>query len=85
MSTPASDTPRRRRHGGRPTGRGGGSAGTAGPSRHCRTAGCTGSPAAPATFLSAVRLYYSDLTGLEPGLVAAYDNLLPAIDAALAE
>jgi len=37
------------------------------------------------TFLSAVRLYYSDLTGLEPGLVAAYDNLLPAIDAALAE
>jgi hypothetical protein len=37
------------------------------------------------TFLSTVRLYYNDLTGLEPGLIAAYDGLLTAIDAAMAE
>ena len=30
-------------------------------------------------------LYYSDLTDLEPGLVAAYDQLIPAIDSELAE
>jgi len=38
-----------------------------------------------ATFLSVVQLYYSDLAGLEPGLIAAYDGLLAGIDAALAE
>jgi len=37
------------------------------------------------TFLAAVRLYYNDLSGLEPGLLAAYDGLLTAIDAALAD
>jgi hypothetical protein len=36
------------------------------------------------TFLSTVRLYYSDLSGLEPGLIAAYDNLLKSVDAELA-
>jgi hypothetical protein len=34
-------------------------------------------------FLGAVRLYYSDLAGLEPGLLEAYDALIPAIDDAL--
>jgi hypothetical protein len=37
------------------------------------------------TFLSTVRLYYNDLTGLEPGLIAAYDGLLAGIDAAIAK
>ena len=38
-----------------------------------------------AHFLGAVRLYYNDLAGLEPGLLAAYDALIPAIDDALRE
>ncbi len=36
-------------------------------------------------FFSVLELYYSDLTDLEPGLVAAYDQLIPAIDNELAE
>jgi len=37
------------------------------------------------TFLAAVQLYYSDLVGLEPGLIAAYDELIKQIDRALDE
>lgn len=36
-------------------------------------------------FFAAVDLYYADLVGLEPGLIATYDELLPALDRALAE
>jgi hypothetical protein len=36
-------------------------------------------------FLGAVQLYYDDLTAIEPGLLAAYDTLLVAIDEALAD
>ena len=36
-------------------------------------------------FFVVLELYYGDLGGLEPGLVAAYDQLLPAIDEALAD
>ena len=40
---------------------------------------------ADTNFFAVLELYYSDLTGLEPGLVAAYDELIPAIDEALAK
>jgi hypothetical protein len=36
------------------------------------------------TFFAVLELYYGDLGGLEPGLVEAYDNLIPAIDQQLA-
>jgi hypothetical protein len=36
-------------------------------------------------FLAALRLYYDDLTEIEPNLVPAYDTLLMALDEALAE
>ena len=36
-------------------------------------------------FIRAVDLYYSDLIGLEPGLLKMYDTVLPQIEAALAE
>jgi hypothetical protein len=36
-------------------------------------------------FLAALRLYYDDLTDIEPGLLPAYDTLLVALDEALAE
>ena len=36
-------------------------------------------------FFAAVHLYYGDLVGLEPGLIASYDQLLAAIDEALAD
>lgn len=36
-------------------------------------------------FFAVLELYYSDLADLEPGLVAAYDQLIPAIDSELAE
>lgn len=38
-----------------------------------------------ASFFAVLQLYYGDLGGLEPGLVEAYDNLIPAIDAELAQ
>ena len=37
------------------------------------------------TFLAAVQLYYGDLVLLEPGLLAAYDELLKQIDRVLEE
>jgi hypothetical protein len=37
-----------------------------------------------ATFFAVLELYYGDLGGLEPGLLEAYDALIPAIDSALA-
>lgn len=36
-------------------------------------------------FFAAVHLYYGDLIGLEPGLIATYDELIPAIDRELAD
>ena len=36
-------------------------------------------------FFAVLELYYSDLADLEPGLVATYDQLIPAIDSELAE
>ena len=36
-------------------------------------------------FLAALKLYYDDLTEIEPGLLPAYDTLLVALDEALAE
>jgi hypothetical protein len=36
-------------------------------------------------FFAAVHLYYSDLVGIEPGLIATYDELLPALDRALGQ
>jgi hypothetical protein len=36
-------------------------------------------------FLAALKLYYDDLTEIEPGLVPAYDTLIAAIDEALAQ
>lgn len=36
-------------------------------------------------FLAALRLYYQDLTGIEPGLIPVYDSLLVALDDALAK
>jgi hypothetical protein len=36
-------------------------------------------------FFAAVHLYYGDLIGLEPGLIATYDEIIPAIDSALAK
>ena len=40
---------------------------------------------ADSTFGAVVQLYYGDLIALEPGLLAAYDELLKAIDRALEE
>lgn len=40
---------------------------------------------AGATFFATVQIYYGDLRALEPELLAAYDELIPAIDRALAE
>jgi hypothetical protein len=36
-------------------------------------------------FLATIHAYYGDLSGIEPGLVTAYDTLLVALDEALAQ
>jgi hypothetical protein len=40
---------------------------------------------ADSNFFATVQLYYNDLSDLEPGLLAAYDELIKAIDSELAE
>jgi hypothetical protein len=40
---------------------------------------------ANSNFFGVLQLYYGDLSGLEPGLIVAYDELIPAIDRELAE
>ena len=42
-------------------------------------------PTEPEAFLAAVQLYYQDLSGIEPGLITAYDTLIVALDEALGE